>query len=534
MNKNILNNLDKQYGLIMVLTAVLIIAGTTFGMVIAQKRPTYDYYAAQKADVVQSISSTGVIKSDQNISLSFKRGGTIASIKVRSGDKVSKGKILVSLDNKDTLTAVSQATAALDAANANYEKLKNGATEDNISVAQAAVNTAQVSLDNIKSISDKNINSKYDYALNALDDTYIKMYNAYTTVDTIKEAHFKDANDQESLTVRNNEEYQINRPKNDAKTSIDAAKASGKTDDIDTAISASISSLNKILTGLTAIRSVCDQTTYQGKVTATEKTALDTQKSYISTAQTTMSSLQSDISTLKTQTDNNIKTAEATLSQAQASLKALQSPARPEDINVAKANVEAAEANLQAANNAYSDSMIIAPIDGIITNVSPKIGEVVGAGTPVATMISVNKFQLETYLSQTELGKIKVGDIVNVIIDAYGENNIFTASVISIDPAATINNGISSYKTIIQFDNDDERIKSGLSANATIIDQKKEGAIVVPNGAIYKENNKSYVLIEKKNKIEKIEITTGIEESNGLTEIISGLNEGDKVILSGK
>jgi RND family efflux transporter MFP subunit len=531
MNKSVL---DKQYGSIIISLAAFIIIGTVFGLIETQKRPSYDYFTAKKSDIVQSITTTGVIKSDQNISLSFKKGGTIASIKVKSGDKISKGKILVSLDNKDTLTAVSQATAALDAANANYEKIKNGATEDNISVTQATVNTAQISLDNIRSISEKNIKSKYDYALNSLNDSYIKMYNAYATVDTIKESHFKDANDQESLTVRNNEEYQIKRPKDEAKSYIDIAKANKKTEDIDSAISATLSSLDKILTGLTAIRNVCDETTYQGKVTATEKSSLDTQKSYISTTQTTISSLQSDISTLKIQTDNNIKTAEATLSQAQASLKALQSPARPEDINIAKANVEAAEANLQVANNAYSDSMIIAPIEGIITNVNPKTGEVVGAGTPIVSMISVNKFQLETYLSQTELGKIKIGDTVNVTIDAYGQNNIFVASIINIDPAATINNGISSYKTTIQFNVDDERIKSGLSANATIIDQKKENAIIVPNGTIYKENNKSYVLVEKNNKIEKMEITIGIEGANGLNEIISGINEGDKVILSGK
>ena len=531
MNKKILNN---NYGLIMGSAAALIIIVSAFATIMAQKRPAYDYYIVQKSDIVQSISVAGVVKSDQDISLSFKNGGTISSIKVKSGDKVSKGKVLVSLDNKYALTAVSQATAAFDSATASYEKLKNGATADNISVAQAAVNTAQVSLDNIKSISDKNLSSKYSNALNVLDDSYIKMYNAYTTVDAIKEKYFKDDNDVESLSVRSSEDYQIGRPKDLAKTSINAAKASGQADDIDTAITQSISSLDSILNGLTAVRSACDSTIYQDRITAAEKASLDAAKTTISAAHAAVASLQSDISILKTQNDNNIKTAEATLSQAQASLTALQSPARPEDINVAEANVEAAEANLQAANNAYSDSMIIAPIDGVITSVNPRIGEVVGAGSPVVSMISVDKFQLESYLSETELGKIKNGDIVNVTIDAYGQNTIFTASVISIDPAATIINGISSYKAIIQFDKDDERIRSGLTANAVIIDQKKENAIVVPRGAIYEENNKSYVLVLNNNKIEKTEVTLGIEQADGLVEIVSGLSQGDKIIISGK
>ena len=112
-----------------------------------------------------------------------------------------------------------------------------------------------------------------------LEDTYIKMYNAYTVVDDIKSEHFT-SNDQEGLTVRNNQEYQIKRPKDEFKLLMDKAKETKNRDDIDLAISSSISSLNKILEGLTVIRDICEEVTYRNKVSAAQKSSLDAQNQY--------------------------------------------------------------------------------------------------------------------------------------------------------------------------------------------------------------------------------------------------------------
>jgi HlyD family secretion protein len=527
MDNKIKEKIEKSYNSILVGAASLIVLATIIGSVAINQKPSYPFSEIKKSDISQSISTTGTVKSDQNVSLSFKKGGTIASIKVKTGNKVTKGQTLVVLDSKDTLTAVSQATAALDSAKASYEKVSNGATANSIAVAQSAVDSTQVSLDNVKSISQKNIDSKYDYALTVLDDANIKMYNASIAAKNIQTNYFT-GYDQDAANVRNSIDA-IESAKNSAKTSIDLAQSTKKKEDIDSAITETKKSLDKILTGLTTIKNSCDGTAYKNIVSSTEKTSLDTQKSYISTLQITVSSLENEISTLKTQSENNIKSAEAALSQAQASLTNLQSPARPEDIAATKATVEAAEANLRTAQNAYSDSMIISPIDGVITNINPKIGEVVGAGTTIVSMISNNKFQIETYLSQTELGKIKVGDAVKATLDAYGKDVIFDATIITIDPAATISSGISSYKVAAEISNDDERIKPGLTANITIFDEKAENAITVPLTSLLKENGQNYVLLKNKNKIELKKVETGLSDGQRI-QITSGLSEGENIL----
>ena len=524
---------DSEDKIILGVAAVIIIV-TVVAAVIISKKPSLDFASAKRDDIVESISTAGSVKSAQDLSLSFKTGGTVEEIKVSAGEKVKKGQVLLALDGKDALTAIGQAKATLDSVQASADKLKNGPTEDQINVAKAAVDTAQVNLDNAKSLAGKNIDAKYSYASNALDDAYIKMYNAYSTADYIQRTYFAYNNDQEWSIVKNSEDYEINAPKNDAKALIDAAKASGSQADTDSAISQTIKSLNRILNALTVIRNACDSATYQSRVSAADKASLDLQKSYISTSQTAISQLQNDISTAETQNSNNIKSAESALSQAQASLTLLQSPARPEDIASAEAQVESSSANLQKAENAYADTMITAPMDGIITDVKPKMGEVVGAGTPVVSMISLQKLQVETYISENDLDKINVGDKANITLDAYSSLNIFGATVISIDPAATTNNGVPTYKTILEFDNDDARIKTGMSANATIVDAEHPNVVAVPTGSIIKENGQSFVMAKVNGKVQKKQIETGLTGSDGYTEVLSGLNEGDQIVSFGK
>jgi multidrug efflux pump subunit AcrA (membrane-fusion protein) len=106
--------------------------------------------------------------------------------------------------------------------------------------------------------------------------------------------------------------------------------------------------------------------------------------------------------------------------------------------------------------------------------------------------------------------------------------------VINIDPAATISNGIPTYKIVLQFDQSDDRIKTGMTANIVIINDKHDNALVIPSSAVISKSGESFVLASHGGKTAEIKITKGIESSQGYTEILSGLNEGDKVATFGK
>ena len=249
--------------------------------------------------------------------------------------------------------------------------------------------------------------------------------------------------------------------------------------------------------------------------------ALQTQNQSVVTAQSAVNSTQ------------------AALTQAQDNLQLLETPARPEDIAAANAQVEEAAAALQTAQDALSKSVLTAPIDGVITSVDTKVGETVAGsslapGPDAVKMISAQKFQIIAYLSEADIGKIKVGDLASTTLDAYGSGVNFDATVIDIDPSATVTNGISTYKTTLEFNQNDDRIKEGMDANVVIMDETHQNALVIPQTAVIQNNNQDFVLIDSTNgKTVETPIQTGISDLNGNVEVTSGLSNGQMIATFG-
>ena len=177
--------------------------------------------------------------------------------------------------------------------------------------------------------------------------------------------------------------------------------------------------------------------------------------------------------------------------------------------------------------------MIRAPIDGIVTKQNAHVGEIASPGAPIVSMNSSSKFQIDIYLSEADIAKVKIGNTAAVTLDAYSNGSAFDTTVVSVDPAATVQNGISDYKTVLEFKTDDSRIKAGMTANAVISAGSSTSALIVPSSAIITEGSDTYVLKSngKTNDLTKVKI--GIADADGNTEIISGLQEGDKVAAFG-
>lgn len=196
--------------------------------------------------------------------------------------------------------------------------------------------------------------------------------------------------------------------------------------------------------------------------------------------------------------------------------------------------VKQQENTLRDARNELEDYFIRAPFDGIITKVDAKIGEIAISNTPLVSMISAGVFQVESYVPEVNIAQIKLGEEASITLDAYGEGELFFAKIVSIDPAETIRDGVSTYKTKLQFLESDDRIKSGMTANALITTFNKPNVVVVPRGVVFDKNGKKFVQVKVGKKIIDTEVVLGSSSSLGQVEVISGLADGDVVILNPK
>lgn len=222
----------------------------------------------------------------------------------------------------------------------------------------------------------------------------------------------------------------------------------------------------------------------------------------------------------------------AALDSAIAMLALKRSPARDVDLAPLLANISQAEIALQIAENNYKDSQLITPIDGVVTFIYGKVGENVSLSeTALSAFLSIQADQLivEANVPETDIVKINQGDTVEMTIDAFDFTEKFEGSVIYIDRAETVIQGVVYYQIKTAFSLEDERLKSGMTSNLEIITDQKEDVLIIPARAIKYEDSIRYVEVLNNGAPKKAVITTGLE-SDQYVEVTSGLKEGDKIV----
>ncbi|MBY0376626.1 HlyD family efflux transporter periplasmic adaptor subunit, partial [Patescibacteria group bacterium] len=213
------------------------------------------------------------------------------------------------------------------------------------------------------------------------------------------------------------------------------------------------------------------------------------------------------------------------------------------DLQSAELTVTQRENALSDAKEKLSDYFIRAPYTGTIANLTLKNSDSVSASTVVASL-ATDKQIAEISLNEVDVAKIKTGEKASMTFDAVPDLSI-SGTVDEIDSIGTVSQGVVTYNVKITFDSQDERVKSAMSVSASITTDMKQDILVVPNSAIKSQNGSSYIemfsvplsaptdgLQGAISKIPptKVHVKVGIS-NDARTEIISGVNEGDEIVM---
>ena len=253
----------------------------------------------------------------------------------------------------------------------------------------------------------------------------------------------------------------------------------------------------------------------------TNQISIETAQSAVNTAQASLNNAQTDLNLkLAGATPEAIASQESQVKQAQANVASQESA-----LQQSRANLS----NLQAQ---AEKSFLSSPIDGVITRQDLKVGQMASIGVSVITLMTNKLYQIEANVAEVDIAKIKLGNSARITLDAYGQDTIFEARVIKIDPAETIIEGVANYKVTLELTKDDDRFKSSMTANIDIVSQKKDNVLTVPQRAIISKNGQRFVKILQNEASHEIEVKTGLKSSDSYIEILQGLNLGDQVIVS--
>src|ERR671922_116300 len=201
---------------------------------------------------------------------------------------------------------------------------------------------------------------------------------------------------------------------------------------------------------------------------------------------------QNDLDTAQATYDGavaQLKASEAQLEAASGQLKsasAQQRLAAAQEI-AAAAQVDQAKAALQAAELDLEHTTIRAPVNGIVVSRSVDVGQTVAASlqAPVLFLIAqdLTQMQVDTNVSEADIGRVRVGQRVTFTVDAY-PNITFTGKVIQVRNAPITVQNVVTYDAVVQVANPELKLKPGMTANVSFLIAERSNVLKVPNAAL--------------------------------------------------
>ena len=459
----------------------------------------------KKQDIQQTVLATGQVISGTDLSLAFQANGMVTRVNVKEGDTVYQGEVLASLNQSSALASLTSAEGTYAQAKANYDKLVEGATLEDIKISEDSVASAQQDLDN-----------EYLGAKTTLSNGYSKIYSSYNLVAYMQNTYFG-ATDQQGIKVTN-AKNDIQIQMDDAKKYIDLASDNGS---IDEAIIHVLNTLHNVYNDLSIVRDQCDIGKYYSSVSSTDKDSLDAQKTSVNTVTTTVSTLQQNIASYK-----------IALQKAKNQLAFKKAPATQAEIDAVKGQMLSAQGQVDAARAALNNLIIVAPSSGTITEVDIKIGQQASALSQAIVLQNINDLHAEANISEANIASLKIGQIIDYTFDALGPDQHFKGKILTINPASTVISGVVNYKVKGSLENV-PGVKPGMTVNMTVLVAEKQNALAIPYSAIINRDSKQYVRMiddSKTKTYHEVEVTTGLQADGGLVEILSGLAESQEVV----
>ncbi|MDR3612414.1 MAG: efflux RND transporter periplasmic adaptor subunit [Candidatus Obscuribacterales bacterium] len=200
---------------------------------------------------------------------------------------------------------------------------------------------------------------------------------------------------------------------------------------------------------------------------------------------------------------------------------------RGEDIEISQATIAQTEAQIKELTEQLNQTIIKAPDDGVISKRSAHLGEIVSTGTPLFSLIRLNKLELRAQVPDIELAKIAVGQKVTISLKE-DDTAKFIGKVRLISPLVDDSSRIGIVRVALPE-------KAGLKPGMFVKGQIKLGtrsALTVPPQAVSRRNGECFVFTIDGERADSHVVKLG-SESDGYVEITSGLKPGQLIVCDG-
>jgi HlyD family secretion protein len=206
----------------------------------------------------------------------------------------------------------------------------------------------------------------------------------------------------------------------------------------------------------------------------------------------------------------------------------------------ARAQVQQSQASLRQLNEQLGYTTIIAPMDGVILSRDVEIGDAVSSilvlgstATLVMTEGDTSQVYVQGKVDEADIAHVYMSQPARIKVESF-RDRVFNGKVTKISPMGVEKDNVTTFEVRVSIDNPGGELKALMTANAEILLDEHKGVLTVPESAVIYDNQKnaSVEIPDSRQKEGKRKVSVKVGLSNGnVTEIVSGLKEGDQVVL---
>lgn len=438
--------------------------------------PTYETIVVERGAIASTVSATGSIEPQEEVSLIFRSAGMVNDVLVEVGQSVKAGQLLGQLDTTDLTLAFANTKVAQEIASAQLAKLEAPPDSMDVAAAQAAVEVAQAGV------------ASAEAALASARASYSNLFAGPTDAQSvINESQLRQA----EINLK-----QAQQAYNKIKDQPDA--------------------------GMFPQAQQLEQATVNYEVAKAQASK---------TVEPANQAQQSQGLNQIAQAQSALRQAQAQVVNARNNLDNLLEGPKEEDLIIARAQVKQAQLNGLQAENTLANARLVAPIDGVISQVNIKIGEIANSARPAVVLTDLSQFKMKVLVDEIDVRQIEVGQSVRLSVDALPGAEI-TGEVSKISPTSSTVNGVVAYEVTVVPNATDEPLRVGMSATAIITTANVDDVVLVPNRfiTIDRDTGEAYVYKMVNGAPVRQQIELGLR-SERESQILAGVQDGDTLAL---
>jgi HlyD family secretion protein len=206
----------------------------------------------------------------------------------------------------------------------------------------------------------------------------------------------------------------------------------------------------------------------------------------------------------------------------------------------AKAQIAQAKAALDDAEENLRYATITSPMDGVVLSKDVEVGDAVSSilvlgsqATLVMTLGDTSEVYVRGKVDEADIGKVYLGQVAHIVVESFKDKS-FQGRVTKISPLGVEKDNVTTFEVRVSIQNSAGELRANMSANAEIILEEKKNVLLVPEGAVIfdKDKTSSIEIPDAKSDNGKTKVVVKLGISNGVkAEILSGLNQDQKVVL---